>query len=45
LDHWIFGARQLQPAIGSSRLAARLEQLSLMTQLYVGKNRYRKGIG
>ena len=40
-------ARQcsLPPAIGSSRLAARLERLRLMTQLYVGTRPMPKGIG
>src|SRR6267378_6685693 len=40
-------ARQcwLPPAIGSSRLAARLERLRLMTQLYVGTRPIPKGIG
>src|SRR4030088_2982358 len=40
-------ARQcwLPPAIGSSRLTARLERLRLMTQLYVGKRPIPKGIG
>jgi hypothetical protein len=40
-------ARQcwLPPAVGSSRLAARLERLRLMTQLYVGKRPIPKGIG
>src|SRR6266436_8273169 len=40
-------ARQcwLPPAIGSSRLAARLERLRLMTQSYVGTRPIPKGIG
>jgi len=38
-------ADNLPPAIGSSRLAARLERLRLMAQLYVGKNPISKGIG
>src|SRR6266404_533549 len=40
-------ARQcwLPPAIGSSGLAARLERLRLMTQLYVGTRPIPKGIG
>ena len=35
----------LPPASGSSRLAARLERLRLMTQLYVGTRPMPKGIG
>ena len=38
-------AMLLPPEIGSSRLAARLERLRLMTQLYVGTRPIPKGIG
>src|SRR5713101_7621783 len=38
-------AMLLPPEIGSSRLAARLERLRLVTQLYVGTRPIPKGIG